>query len=217
LVTEINLFIEGGGDSKSTKAKLREGFGEFLIELHEIARNKRIRWKIVACGGREAAFDDFCTALKASPAVFNVLLVDSEASLVTAKGNKNPHWAHLKLRDKWDCPPSVNDAHCFLMEQSMETWLIADKKNLEIFYGQGFNVNSLPKTKDIEAIDKVALMNALEAATTKTKTKGAYHKTKHGFDILAKADPKVVRKAASHCKRLFENLLEEMGAKLIDE
>lgn len=78
MVSEIALYVEGGGNSRQTKDKLREGFGEFLTELRALARSKRIGWRIVACGSRNEAYDDFCTAMRQNPDAFNVLLVDSE-------------------------------------------------------------------------------------------------------------------------------------------
>lgn len=210
MVTEINIYIEGGGDNNQTKTKLRQGFSAFLKELVAIARDKRIGWKLVACGSRDSAYDDFCTGIKSSPNVFHVLLVDSEEAVKTSS-----MWSHLKQRDpKWNCPAGINDDHCFLMEQSMETWLIADRDALARYYKQGFNEKALPDTQNIETVNKKLLMKKLIAATEKSKSKGPYHKTQHGFDILAMSDPKVIRKSASHCKRLFDHLSAEMGARI---
>ena len=210
MVGEIKIYIEGGADGKQAKSKLREGFGDFLDELRQIARNKRIGWTLVACGSRNSAYEDFCTAIKSSPTVFHVLLVDSEDAVT--KGSSI--WSYLNARDSWDCPPGLDDNRCFLMEQSMETWLIADRKALIDYYGQKFKPNSLPTTSDIESIDKKELMKKLLAATKDCESKGPYHKTRHGFDILAKVRPEVVRKSASHCQRLFSRLSEEMGERI---
>ena len=78
MVTEIAIYVEGDGDQRDIKDRLREGFGEFLSELRDIARRKKIRWKIVACSGREEAYRDFCTAMAQNPQAFNVLVVDAE-------------------------------------------------------------------------------------------------------------------------------------------
>ena len=124
---------------------------------------------MLPCGNRDAAYDDFCRALKTYSKAFNILLVDSEVSVPAGK----TQWQHLKdLNNKWECPPGVSDNQCFLMIESMETWLIADMKALKEFYGQGFLPNAIPKAADIESINKKSLLDALEHATVNTKTKG---------------------------------------------
>ena len=51
-----------------------------------MARDKGIRWHIVTCGPRNAAFDAFRTAQAQHPEAFNVLLVDSEAPVQATPG-----------------------------------------------------------------------------------------------------------------------------------
>lgn len=43
MVSEIRVYVEGGGNSKDTRARLREGFSGFLRDLVDKARQKRIR------------------------------------------------------------------------------------------------------------------------------------------------------------------------------
>jgi hypothetical protein len=78
------IYAEGGGDGKDTKAIFRNGLSKFLAELEEMARQKRIRWQIIVCGGRNATFDAFQTALRTHPDAFNILLVDSEDKVTKA-------------------------------------------------------------------------------------------------------------------------------------
>ena len=118
MVKEIRIYIEGGGDGKESKAKLREGFHKFL----QVSRERRIN--ITMCGKRNDAFRDFKNALKSHQDAFNLLLVDAEAPV------KLSPWEHLKSRDNWDLP-HVDDIHCHLMVQVMEAWFIADIETLE--------------------------------------------------------------------------------------
>jgi hypothetical protein len=213
VVTEIALYIEGGGDQRDTKNALREGFGSFLDELNQIARQHRVRWRIVACGSRNEAFSDFCTAVAQNPGAFNVLLVDAEQSIASAVAGSECHklpWTHLKDRDGWNRPHGVYHTQCILMIQCMEAWLIADRNNLATYYGPKFKINALPHAADVERIDKSALYEALKKATRDCKNE--YHKTRHAFDILRKADPSIVRNAAPHCNRLFHLLAAAMDA-----
>jgi Domain of unknown function (DUF4276) len=201
-VREIRIYIEGGGDSVNTKARLREGFHEFLKTIIELAREKRIRFYLVACGSRNATFDAFRTALRDHSDAFNVLLVDSEEPV-----NVVPR-EHLQGRDRWDLSHAL-DEQCHLMAQTMEAWLIADLAALQDFYGQGFNANSIPRTANVEQIDKPTLNTSLEAATRRTQ-KGIYHKIKHGAEILKRIDSDRVRTVATHCDRLFVELRQQI-------
>jgi hypothetical protein len=204
MVTEIRLYIEGGGDGKNTKALIREGFTGFLKALVEIAYSKKIGWKIIMCGSRNDAFRDFKTALKANPDAFNVLLVDSEAPVI------EPPWKHLKSRDNWDSP-GVDDTHCHLMVQTMEAWFIADIDTLKNFYGQGFRENSISKNQDVEKIDKDSLERSLKEATRNTKSKGEYQKIQHASALLKQLNATKVRQASHYCDRLFTTVAQIMG------
>ena len=205
MVGEIRIYVEGGGDSKDTRARVRKGFDEFLKEIKNIVCEKRIRWQVIACGSRTSTLDDFNTALKKHSGAFNILLVDSEAPVSTAPRE------HLSNRDGWDLS-HINENQCHLMVQMVEAWLIADIPCLKRFYGhKGFSTSSLPKNPNVEQLDKHTINSSLKAATRRTQ-KGEYHKIRHGPEILKRADASKVRNAAPHCNRLFETL-----ERLIDE
>jgi hypothetical protein len=202
LVKEIRIYIEGGGDSKDTKAFLRQGFSIFLQSLVSMARQNGIRWRIVTCGSRQAAFEALRTAQRDNTESFNVLLVDSEGPVQTTP------WLHLRLRDAWD-HDNLSDDHCHLMTQAMEAWFIADVEALSNFYGAGFHRNSLPRNPNVEQIAKTQLEPSLKAATRATQ-KGEYHKIRHASKLLEVISVEVVRGASRHCDRLFTTLTRKM-------
>ncbi len=202
MVSEVRIYVEGGGDGRDSKAQLREGFSQFLSDWRTIARSKRIRWRIIPCGPRGAAYRNFKNALQDHPDAFNILLVDSEGPVSSAP------WQHLSSRDNWQALGT--DERCHLMVQMMEAWLVADVDALGKFYGQDFNANPIPKNPNVEEITKQSLEPALKAATKNT-TKGEYHKIRHGPRILAQLDVAKVRKAAAHCNRLFTTLADKLG------
>ncbi|RKG81812.1 DUF4276 family protein [Corallococcus exercitus] len=204
MVKEIRLYIEGGGDTRYGKERLRIGFGKFFGELVERGRSRNIRWTFVMCGPRDAAFKGFKQALKDYPSAFNILLVDSEGPV-----NKMP-WAHLATRDPWPRPKGATDDSCQLMVQTVEAWLMADPGTLQQYYGRNFAVGRLPKATNVETIPKAALEPALVNATKATQ-KGEYHKIHHCSDLLGKVDPARVRDRAPHCERLF-TVLEKLLA-----
>ncbi len=203
MVSEIRIYVEGGGDQRSGKASVQEGFSKFLSSLKERARERHILLYVVACGSRQSAFDAFDIALRQHRDAFNVLLVDAEGPV-----SQSP-WKHLRDRDHWSIQ-GIPDAHCHLMVHVMEAWAIADLETLRRFYGPGFNQKSIPGQEDVESIPKADLERALVRATRNTQ-KGEYHKIRHGPKILALADVSKVRNRARHCDRMFKTLSNKIG------
>jgi hypothetical protein len=201
---EICVYVEGG-DNKETRAALRRAFQHFLEEVRIRASRKRGSLRVVPCGARQSAYDDFKQALHANPNAFNVLPVDAEGPVTV----RSP-WDHLRNRqaDQWK-NPGVDDGHCHLMVQMMEAWLVADPEKLAEYYGKGFHEKSLPDNPNVEQIDKKTLERSLALATRQTSKK-RYHKTRHAPDLLERIRPEVVRPKASFCDRLFKTLLAEI-------
>jgi hypothetical protein len=192
---EIAIYFEGGGNSAETKASLRQGMSAFLKPLVDLARQRRCRWTITSCGGRDQACDAFRDALEKEPQKFNVLLVDSE-DVVTA-----PPRAHLHQRDRWNLDGAAED-QVHLMAQCMEAWLVADPDALADYYDQGFNANALSRRINLEEDPKTQIYSALESATRQTQ-KGSYGKIKHAGDLLKRVSQQKARNRCPHCERLF--------------
>lgn len=194
----VRIYVEGGGDNKDTIKRCKEGFASYCQKL--AAPNRRP--SIVACGGRQQAFDRFSTAVLDSRAGETcVLMVDAEGPI----GAQTPT-EHLRARDKWDFP-SLQNHRVFLMVQAMEAWFLADREALAAFYDGGFLAKSLPGSPtNIEAVPKDDLEPKFKHASRPTKTKGEYHKIKHGFALLALIDPVKLESASSHAKCFNEFL-----------
>ncbi|HXU35689.1 MAG TPA: DUF4276 family protein [Blastocatellia bacterium] len=204
MVDEIRVYVEGGGDGRESKALVRRGFGKFFQNIVAQAREKRIRWHIVACGSRNSAFSDFQVGQRTHPDAFNILLVDAEERVTTSARQ------HLQERDAWKLK-DFDDEQCHLMVHVVEAWLIGDIDALQAFYGQHFNAGAIPRTEDVEQIEKPTLYASLKAATKRT-TKGEYHKIQHGPEILGLLDVDKVRGRAQHCERLFATLEQKIGS-----
>ena len=160
--------------------------------------------RVIACGGRQQAFESFRTAHEdhgmTSPPV---LLVDGEAAVHDA----NP-WEHVRHRtgDQWERPLGATEDQLQLMVQTMESWFHADREELQAFYGQGFRLAALSARAEVETIPKAELFSGLRAAT-KDCQKGEYSKGAHSFEILARIDPGKVRTASPvWCDRLLRAL-----------
>ncbi|HEV2136923.1 MAG TPA: DUF4276 family protein [Terracidiphilus sp.] len=188
------MYVEGGGDNKDTIKRCNEGFAAYCKKL--VPENRRPA--IIACGGRNEAFDRFCIAVRNSRADdLCALLVDAECPVKRPTPEQ-----HLHERDGWDFP--VLGRHkTFLMVQAMEAWFLADREVLSSFYDGGFLAKSLPgSAMNIEVIRKEVLEPALKHASKPTESKGEYHKVKHGFALLSQIDPAKVEKASPHAAAL---------------
>jgi len=184
------IYVEGGGDWSSTKSACRYAFHEFFRKIAPPGHQP----KVIASGGRANAFSDFRQALRDHPDKLVVLLVDSEGPVTPGMSS----WAHLQQRDGWVRPSIGGDAQAQLMVQCMEAWFLADLDVLQGYYGTGFLAASLPRGP-IERV--INVVGALEHASHGTQ-KGQYHKTSHGFDLLALIDPARVRASSAHANQL---------------
>lgn len=207
----VKLYVEGGGTTALNTA-CRESFTTFITKA-----GLKKRPRIVACGGRRDAFDAFCTAITNGEEAF--LLVDSEEAIDAQyqQGELNTWrpWAHLKAwaDDDWDKPESVVETDCHLMVQVMESWFLADRDALKAFFGQGFRENSLPAADNaIEGIPKRQVYDTLAQATGNCKTKAAYGKGEHSFNLLKKIDPATVTQASPWARRFVDELRKKMDA-----
>ncbi len=188
---KLKIYVEGGGKrNKDTATRCRNGFKEYC---ERVAPAGQI--DIVACGPRNEAFHRFRTAVGIGNRDFLcALLVDSEGPV---QANVTPA-AHLERLDRWDFT-GLPDGRVFLMVQAMETWFFADRATLAEYYGDGFRPNALRGSeRNVEVIAKDDLEPSLVHASRDTKTKGAYKKATHAFDLLALIDPNKVEAASIH-------------------
>lgn len=204
---KIAIYVEGGGDTAQQKAELRNGFDQLLNVQKQAAQVKRLGWKLVPSGGRDAAYKDFINAVQhADKDTLCVLLVDSEMGLkpelpVDAKethelksrrqhADARVRKDHLVSRDGWDLkeiPPEC----IHLMVQCMETWIVADPDGMAVVYPKDFHPNQLPARLNLEDEPKTAVHTKL-AAATKDTTKGEYSEANHS--------------KIKHASKLLENI-----------
>jgi hypothetical protein len=189
------LYVEGGGDSKALRIECRRGFSEFLKKAGLAGRMPRI----VACGGRQNAYESFRVAVeRTSIPSLPLLLVDAEEAVE----GEDP-WEHLRHRDRWERPSAARDDQCHLMVQCMEAWFLADRAALEHHFGQGFRATALPANPRVEEIPKTDLIEGLDRAA-RGAAHGRYAKGDQSFRILAHLDPAKVEAAAPYARRFLE-------------
>lgn len=199
-MVSYKLFVEGGGDSQALRSACRKGFTCFLTKAGLSGRLPRV----VACGGRQNTYEQFCTAIKNGERAF--LLVDSEDLITTPQFQP---WIHVAQRpgDRWAQPQNTTDDHCHFMVVCMESWFLTDSQTLATFYGQGFNAGALPAIPNgVEGISKNRVYSILQNATRACKTKGTYGKGAHSFNILALIDPAKVCAASPWAQHFISTL-----------
>ena len=128
-MTDIAIYVEGGGDTPSQRAELRRGLDGLLDQVKSKARVKHLRWRLIPSGGRQTTYEAFLHALHTHPHSINVLLVDAETGVAAVTDDTNRdadvRVTHLTQHDQWD----LTEAHpqrVHLMVQCMETWIVAD-------------------------------------------------------------------------------------------
>ncbi len=197
MTAHIKIYVEGGGERSRLKTECRKGFRLFFQK----AGLSGMMPAIVACGSRNNAYQDFCTALRSSgTGVLPLLLVDSEGPVHTSSA-----WQHLEDRDNWERPARADEDHVHLMVQCMESWFLADPVAVAAFFGPGFAVHRLPKNARIEEVPKQQVLGGLKAATRSTIS-AAYSKGRQSFSLLASIDPLKVQHASAWAKRLVDRV-----------
>lgn len=200
----VEIYLEGGGDSKELHVRCREGFHKLLGKCGYKGRTPRL----VACGGRGKVFDKFKSAQKNSTEEEEIfMLIDSEDPLADSEAA----WEHLKKRDKWENPDGATDEQVLFMTTCMETWIVADRKALQEHYGRKLQESALPSLINLEARNRHDIQDNLEHATKNCSN--AYKKGKRSFEILAKLTPDTLKQHLPSFGRDLEILDEKLLGK----
>lgn len=195
------LFIEGG-ESKEDQIRCREGFRK-LLDKAGFATSKKMP-RLSACGGRNAAFDDFKTAhANRRAGDYIALLVDSEDPVADVEKT----WEHLRRRDRWEKPPGAVDAEVLLMTTCMETWIVADHAALETHYGHRLQKSALPPLIDLEKRQRHEVYDKLSHATRNCSN--AYAKGKRSFEVFGTLHPEALNSLPSFA-RILRILTEKL-------
>jgi hypothetical protein len=184
-MVRVCIYVEGGGDSKEQHTRCREGFRKLIEKAGFTNRMPAI----IACGGRQRAFDMFKTAVRAAPPnQYSMLLVDSEDPVdpqIDPSDNPEVAWYHLELRDDWSRPHGAEDDQAQLMATCMETWIISDRDALRKCFGTCLQESALSPLPNLEQKSRHDVQQALENATRRCGRGRAYSKGKRSFQILA--------------------------------
>lgn len=204
---DVFVYAEGGGSgahSAALQTEFRQAFAAFLAKT-DLGTTRRPR--IVPCGGREQAFDSFCTAIRQGQNA--LLLVDSEAPVhpqnEPPQSPSHQPWRHLATQAGWTKPVQATDDDAHLMTECMESWFLADWNAIANFFGPGFNAGAKPFSLP-EKTSKLSVYAALQSATATCRTKLPYGKGAHSFKLLSLIDPAKVAQSSPWAKRFLDEL-----------
>ena len=208
-MVKATLYLEGGGDSKELKVRCRQAFSKLI----EKSGFKGKMPKIVACGGRNSAFDSFKIAHGADVQrkAYVALFVDSEDPI---EDIEKP-WEHLKARDNWDQPEGADDEQVLLMVTSMETWIAADREAIKAKLSYCWRENSLPSLVDLESKGRQVIFDSL-VNTTRDCGKRKYAKGKISFDMLERVNSETLKQHLPSFVRVVR-ILKKNSADLLPQ
>lgn len=194
------IYIEGGGDHNENLAtQFRRSWKKFF-EAADLQGNLP---RVVRGGSRDDTFKRFASAVRhPEPKRLPLLLVDSEDAI----NAEQSVWSFLQIHDGWTKPEVATEGQAFLMVQTMETWLVADRTSFQRYFGANFNAAALPNWRNLEAVPKRDLFESIKKATRQCST--PYAKGKVSFELLAAIQPQQVSAACPHAKRLLDHLAQ---------
>jgi len=202
-MTTCCIYVEGGGNrNKALKLSCQKAFATLL----KSCGYENSKFRVIACGGRNAAYQRFQTAHSANSASSVMLLVDSEDPVADIEQT----WSHLQQRDDWVKPHGADDNQVLLMTTCMETWMVADRDTLKSHYRRDcFMESALPALTNLESRDRSSIQNALVNATRACKN--SYSKNKRSYELLGE-----LKRRALDTDRLpsFRRLIRILDVKL---
>ena len=194
MVTEVTIHFEG-------HSNLRLGFHK-LFEPHvNHARQKRIRFNLIAGGSRAEAIKDFLRSCRLQPSNVNILLIDSEGPIP----DTTTAIQSLRAQSFWDGSVDCDDDQVNLMVQAMEAWFIADPQALINHFGQDFSVKALPSPQNAESVSPSELTIAIRKAL-RNSSRRHYDKVTDGTKLLQGVNHVQVGQYCRHFQRLMDYL-----------
>lgn len=198
----VKLYVEGGAESKELHVRCREGYRKLIEKAGFQGRMPRI----VACGGRNATYDSFKTAITHQEET-PLLLVDSEDPVApTEDPDSALAWQHLQSRDQWECPPMASYDQVQLMVTCMETWIMADRFAMRNGFGAALQESALLPERDLEQRTRHTVQDALERATRNCGQDRAYQKGRRSFQALAALSPATLAQYLPYFRRFIATL-----------
>jgi len=200
------IYLEGGAkgrDSKFLTIACQQAFHKLLEKMGFTGRKP----KLVACGGRGAVFERFCTAHKARTCDYVAMWIDSEEPMANI-GDAWKHLANVTTVPKWEQPGDATGDQVLFMTTCMETWIVADHETLGEHYGNELQNSALPSLSHLEHRSRDDVQDKLSWATRNCRN--AYAKGQRSYLILGKLDPEALKQHLPSFGRVQRILNEKL-------
>ncbi|MEI8282088.1 MAG: hypothetical protein WCG75_06770 [Armatimonadota bacterium] len=202
---KIVIYIEGQGGGEKPKRRryldgeFRKSWKLFLKPLADHAKSKGVsHFQCIPGYGGDQAIDLFGHRRASAANHLHILLIDSEGPVQDV----SKPWIALGKTP----PAGVTDDHCYLIVQSLETWLCADLSGLQSYFDKPkkcFKPAGIP-TQNLEQVDRKKLDKLLKAATVDCGRQQEYDHA-DGNIIIGQLDQAKL-KTLSSVQRLFNDL-----------
>lgn len=200
------IYLEGGAsgpNSKNLNIRCQQAFHTLLDRMGFKGRKPRL----VACGGRGAVYERFCTEHQARGVGYVAKWIDSEEPLESIE-HAWKHLVEVTTVAAWEKPDGAVDDQVLFMTVCMETWIVADRKALRVHYGHKLQENALPPLNQLEDKGRHDIQDRLERATRDCKN--TYAKGKRSFNVLNELDPGVLKQHLPSFARVDRILKEKL-------
>lgn len=202
---KVRIYVEGGpkGADADGVRNFRRSFKKYFQRLDQSLKTI----DVISYGSTEQTIKSYAEGVRRfSSGCALALLVDSDTTVIA-----DSPATHLQSKLDSARVPQNARANIFLMVQCMEAWLVTDASVLQECFGNKLRASALPANRDIEAVSKKDIFDALDAAVKPTPT-ARYDKVKHGARILATLHPDRVGDRSRHAKSLHEFLRASIKA-----
>jgi len=197
------IYLEGGAkDSNQLRTRCQEAFNKLLKSMGFGGRMPRL----IACGGRQDAFDRFCTAIQTTSG-YVAMWIDSEDPMADIERTWD-HLATVTTVRPFEKPQDVNDDQVLMMTTCMESWISADHATLLVHFGKGFQENALPSLTNLESRGRRDVQDRLVRASRNCQA--AYKKGEVSYEIVGKLNPVALRPHLPSFTRVERILTEKL-------
>ena len=223
----ISVFIEGSKTGANSKTMKMECEGAFRTLLQRCGFKTLPH--LVACGGRDHAYEMFVAAMEQQVIQQNKINSGSKRGQILAKKAKGHDeflfmlidsedpimniyytWDHLKNRkgDEWDKPAGASDDQVLFMTTCMESWIITDRDTLKVHYKHDLIENRLIPLDQIENRNRHFVHERLEKATENCSN--SYAKGTRSFEVLERLNPETLREHLPSFDRIYYILKKKL-------
>lgn len=210
-MTILHIILEGGGNYKANKRHLRIAFDRLVYKICAPKRPGSVKIEIHPAGGQHEAISHFFKKHienRNSPQIKTILLVDAEEPRKDDRPTKHLEIVHAARKIEFS---TEHESNVYLMQITMEAWLLADHQALELYYCPEtlkLIQSKCPEGTITDQFRKTQLFDILQEANSYKHGRN-YDKIKDGHEILQRMNP-VTASKNSNSFRDFSNGIKHL-------